>query len=190
MDQREKICKTFGREISFRSIFYASNDGGPIGYFTEDCGFNEHRVLSDLCKLEIIDPETGEVITQMNKQGEIYITSLFKTLIPMIRYPSGDMGEYVEPEGVADRKFKILGRSNVAARAGYVSLYPRDVGEILDMCGIEYYAYQIIVTHNVRDKFTFKIAAKEENEKNTEKFHILLNLASELLQALEKKATN
>ena len=170
MDQREKMCKTFGREISFRSVFYASNDGGPIGYFTEDCGFNEHRVLSDLCKLEIIDPETGEVITQMNKPGEIYITSLFKTLIPMIRYPSGDMGEYVEPEGVADRKFKILGRSNVAARAGYVSLYPRDVGEILDMCGIEYYSYQIIVTHNVRDKFTFKIAAKEENEKNTEKF--------------------
>lgn len=169
-DQRDKLCKTFGREIEFRSIFYASNDGGPIGYFTKDCGFNEHRVVSDLCKLELIDPDTGEVITEMNKPGIVYITSLFKTLIPMIRYPAGDMGEYTEPEGMPDRKFRILGRSNVAARAGYVTLYPQDVGMVLKMCGIDYFSYQIIVEHHMRDQFIFKIAVSEADEKNTEKF--------------------
>ena len=182
MDQREKISRTFGREISFRSCFYASNDGGPIGYFTKDCGFNEHRVMSELCKLELIDADTGEIITEPNRPGVIYITSLFKTLIPMIRYPAGDMGEYVEPEGNVDRKFRILGRSNVAARAGYVTLYPQDVGEILNKCGIEYYAYQIIVTHNVRDKFTFKIAAKQESGQNTEKFLEMLYRERSLMQ--------
>lgn len=169
-DQREKISRVFGREIEFRSIFYASNDGGPIGYFTQDCGFNEHRVMSDLCKMELIDPDTGEVITEMNKAGVIYITCLFKTLIPLIRYPAGDMGEYTEPEGSADRKFRILGRSNAAARAGYVSLYPQDVGQVLKMCGIEYYSYQIIIEHNIKDQFVFRIAVSEADESNTEQF--------------------
>ncbi|MDE6914417.1 MAG: hypothetical protein K2P35_12105 [Lachnospiraceae bacterium] len=169
-DQRDQFCEAFGRDLEFRSVFYSSNDGGAIGYFTKDCGFNEHRVLSDLCKVEIIDPDTGEVIHEMNRPGNIYITSLFKTLIPLIRYPAGDVGEYTEPEGNTDRKFKILGRSNVAARASYVSLYPKDVGNVLEKCGIEYYAYQIVVTHDIQDQFIFRIAVPKAEEDYTEKF--------------------
>ncbi len=169
-DQRDKISSVFGREIEFRSVFYASNDGGPIGYFTKDCGFNEHRILSDLTLFELVDADTGEVITEMNRPGVVYITSLFKTLIPLIRYPAGDIAEYTEPEGVPDRKFKILGRSNVAARAGYVSLYPQDVGRVLKNCGIDYYSYQIIVEHDVIDRFIFKIAISDINKADTEVF--------------------
>lgn len=169
-DQRDKISSVFGKEIDFRSVFYASNDGGPIGYFTKDCGFNEHRILSDLTLFELVDADTGEVITEMNRPGVVYITSLFKTLIPLLRYPAGDIAEYTEPEGVPDRKFKILGRSNVAARAGYVSLYPQDVGRVLKNCEIEYYSYQIIVEHDVKDRFIFKIAVSDATECNTQKF--------------------
>lgn len=169
-DQRDRFCKTLGRDLEFRSVFYSSNDGGAIGYFTKECGFNEHRVLSDLCRLELIDPDTGEVIREMNRPGNIYITSLFKTLVPLIRYPAGDMGEYTEPEGMSDRKFRILGRSNMAARAGFVSLYPEDVGSVLEKCGIAYYAYQIVVTHKIRDQFVFRIAAPKAEEDFTEKF--------------------
>lgn len=183
-DQREKISRVFGREIDFRSIFYASNDGGPIGYYTKDCGFNEHRVMSDLTLMEIVDPETGEIITEMNKPGVIYITSLFKTLVPLIRYPAGDMGEYTEPEGVPDRKFRILGRSNVAARAGYVTLYPQDVGNVLKMCGVDYYAYQIIVEREGQDYFRFKIATAQAG--NTEEFLEILYKERQIIKtALE-----
>ncbi len=186
-DQREKICKTFGRDIDFRSIFYASNDGGPIGYFTNDCGFNEHRVMSDLCTLELIDPETGVVITEENRPGVIYITSLFKTLIPLIRYPAGDMGEYTEPEGIPDRKFRILGRSNIAARAAYVSLYPQDVGHVLNMCGIDYFSYQIIVTHDIKDCFIFKIAVADQEKCSAEQFlHTLYQERSFLKDAVDE----
>ncbi len=170
LDQREKISKVFGREIDFRSIFYASNDGGPIGYYTTDCGFNEHRTMSDLTMLELIDPDTGDVITEMNKPGVVYITSLFKTLIPLVRYPAGDMAEYTEPEGTPDRKFRILGRSDVAARAGYVTLSPQDVGNVLKLCNIDYYSYQIIVDHDIRDRFTFKIAVSDADDSKTPLF--------------------
>lgn len=169
-DQRERISKTFDREISFRSIFYASNDGGPIGYFAKDCQFNEHHVMSDLCVFELIDPDTHEVIKEAHRPGVVYITSLFKTLIPLIRYPAGDIAEYTEPEGVADRKFKILGRSNVAARASYVSLYPQDVGNVLKLCGMDYFAYQIISIHNIKDQFVFKIAVPNGEGYDTEVF--------------------
>ena len=181
-DQRERISKTFGRDIEFRSVFYASNDGGPIGYFTKDCGYNEHRTMSDLTIIELIDPDTGEVITEANKPGIIYITSLFKTLIPLIRYPAGDMGVYTEPEGVPDRKFKLLGRSDVAAKAGYVSLSPRDIGEVLKNSNIEYDAYQIIVTRNIKDKFTFKIAVTNPQLADTQKFLENLYLERPLLK--------
>ncbi|MBQ3109458.1 MAG: phenylacetate--CoA ligase family protein [Clostridia bacterium] len=172
-DQRKKICETFGRDIEFRSVFYASNDGGPLGYFTKDCGFNEHRTMDDLTYLELIDPDTGEVITEMNKPGVVYITSLFKTLIPLIRYPAGDMAEYTEPAGIPDRKFRILGRSDVAARAGYVTLYPSDIGNVLKQCGIDYYSYQIIAdrdNNDSKDFFIFRIAVPDGTKCDTEKF--------------------
>lgn len=169
-DQREKLCRIFGRALDFRSVFYASNDGGPIGYFTRDCGYNEHRAMSDLTLVEIVDPDTNEVITEMNRPGVIYITSLFKTLIPLIRYPAGDMGEWTEPEGVPNRKFRMLGRSQTAARAGYVMLYPEDVGNVLKKCGIDYDAYQIVVSHNMRDKFEFRVAVGDPSESDTQAF--------------------
>lgn len=169
-DQRERISKAFGRELEFRSVFYASNDGGPIGYFTKDCGYNEHRTMSDLTIIELIDPDTGEVITEMGRPGDIYITSLFKTLIPLVRYPAGDKAEYTEPEGVADRKFRLLGRSDVAARSGYVTIYPQDIGNVLKQCGIDYDAYQIVVERNQRDGFTFRIAVSDVESGDTDKF--------------------
>lgn len=164
-DQKEKLRRTFGRELSFRSVFYASNDGGPIGYFAKDCGFNEHRVLSDLTYVELIDPDTGEVISDMNRRGLIVITSRFKTLIPLIRYPAGDYGEWTEPEGNPDRRFRLLSRTNIAARAGYVTLYPQDVAEVLKECGLTYFAYQIIVRRRERDRFVFLIAVGEGSRK-------------------------
>lgn len=170
-DQRERICKAFGRDdISFRSTFYASNDGGPIGYFSTDCGYNEHRTMSDLTLIELIDPDTGEVITEEGREGDIYITSLFKTLIPLVRYPAGDRAVYTEPEGIPDRKFRLLGRSDVAARAGFVTLYPQDIGNVLKTIGVDYDAYQIIVSRDSKDGFTFKLAVADPASGDTEKF--------------------
>lgn len=169
-DQRQRMNETFGRQLDFRSISYASNDGGIIGYFSQDCGFNEHRIMSDLCLVELIDPDTKEVIHEMNRPGIITITSLYKKLVPLIRYPAGDMGEYTEPEGPADRKFRILGRDNVAARAAYVSLYPEDVANVLNLCGIDYDLYQIVVEHHMRDQFIFRIAAPHAGDGDAQRF--------------------
>jgi len=162
-DQRRKIRSVLGENIDFRSMSYASNDAGIMAYFhKESCGFNEHRVCDAVCKLELIEPDTREIITEADRLGEIYVTSLYKLLMPIIRYPSGDMGKFTEPQGTPDRKFALLGRSGEAARVGYVSLYPDDVSKILDDAGADYDGFQMVITHSEEcDGVTFKIAGSE-----------------------------
>ena len=163
-DQRRRVSAILGDTVDFRSMSYASNDAGFMAYFhKESCGFNEHRSSDMFCKLELIDTETGEVITEAGRPGQIYVTSLYKLLMPIIRYPAGDMGEYTEPEGVPDRKFKLLGRSEEAARVSYVTICPEDISNILDKLGITYDGFQMVITHeDGRDKLTVRIAAKNE----------------------------
>lgn len=167
IDQREVIYRTLGKKVDFRSMSLAGNDYGLVGYFSSDCGFNEHRVCDSACVFELIDPDTNEVITEENRVGKIYITSLYKLLMPLIRYPIGDMGMYTEPLGTPDRKFKLLGRSEEAARIGVVSMYVSDIGRILNNLGITVNGYQLIISHRDKlDQLTVKIAPGDLNGKN------------------------
>ena len=165
-DQRRKAREILGETLEFRSMSYASNDAGFMAYYDRNSGFNEFRSSDMFCLLELVDPETGEVIREAGRPGQIYVTSLYKILMPVIRYPAGDMGQYVEHEGVSDRKFKLLGRSEEAARVGYVALYPEDISRILDNMGISHDGFQMVITHEAEhDKLTVRIAAKD-SEKN------------------------
>lgn len=171
-DQRSRVIELFGSDVEFRSMSYASNDAGFMAYYHRDCGFNEHRSSDMFCITELIDPETGELITEAGRPGKIYVTSLYKLLMPIIRYPSGDMGEYTEPAGTPDRKFRLLGRSEEAARVGYVALYPEDISCILDNSGIRYDGFQMVITHeDEHDKLTVRIAAAQNYEGFIEKLY-------------------
>lgn len=171
-DQRRKVREVLGKDVDFRSISYASNDAGFMAYYHKDCGFNEHRSSDMFCILELVDPETGDVIREAGRPGQIYVTSLYKLLMPIIRYPAGDMGEYTEPEGTPDRKFKLLGRSEEAARVGYVALYPEDVSRILEAAGISYDGFQMVITHeDGHDRLTVRIAAKYPDESFIKKLY-------------------
>jgi phenylacetate-CoA ligase len=166
-DQKRKAQETLGDKLEFRLMSYASNDVGFMAYYRNGGGFNEFRSSDMFCLLEIVDPETGELIREPGQPGKIYVTSLCKLLMPIIRYPAGDMGEFVDPEGVADRKFKLLGRSEEeSARVGYVTLYSEDISRILGNMGIKYDDFQLLITHeNEHDKLTVRIAAADP-EKN------------------------
>ncbi len=159
-DQRRKIHDILGGQVAFRSMSYASNDGGIIGYYHRDCGFNEHRTMDLACKLEIVDPDTGAAIREIGRPGKVYITALYRLLMPIIRYPAGDLAEFVDPEGTPDRRFRLLGRSEEAARVAYVSVYPEDAADILRECGIDFDALQLVVNRvEGRDGLTLRIGA-------------------------------
>lgn len=129
-DQRIHLKAVFpGVEI--RSVGYASVDAGFLGFADDTCGFNEHRQFDDYNILEIIEEESGEPIQETGRKGKVYSTNLSRLLMPIIRYPVGDNGIWIEEEGSVHRKFKILGRSEEGARIGPVTFYVEDFQHII-----------------------------------------------------------
>jgi phenylacetate-CoA ligase len=118
-------------DIEVRSIGYASVDAGLLGYASRDCARDEHRCFELATIMEIVDTDTKEVIHEVGRPGKLYVTCLFRKLMPIIRYPVGDIASWVEPAGTPYRKFKILGRSEEGARVGPVTLYFDDMWKVL-----------------------------------------------------------
>jgi len=104
------------------SIGYASVDAGFIGATSRDCALGEHRMLASHSVLEIIDEHTGEVIDECDRTGRLLITNLTRRLMPLIRYPVGDLACWREPATAPMRKFALMGRSMSSQRVRVSSL--------------------------------------------------------------------
>ena len=163
-DQRNHLKEIFpGVEI--RSVGYASVDAGLLGFADDSCGFNEHRQFDGYNIIEIIDEETGLPIEETGKQGKVYSTNLSRLLMPIIRYPVGDNGVWIEEKGNPHRKYKILGRSEEGARIGPVTFYVEDFQHILKQFEGEFAASnsQMVIEHfEHKDCLTLRIAVHEK----------------------------
>lgn len=160
-DQRAFIESVFPG-ILIRSIQYASVDGGLMGYADTGCGFNEHRPFPELNLVEILDDETGRPIEEPGREGTLLVTSLFRLLMPIIRYPVGDRAVWAEPAGPARRKFAVRGRSEEGVRIGVVTLYSADMRALLAEVRDRYpvLEFQMLITHEEkRDKLTLRLAS-------------------------------
>ncbi len=160
-DQREHLTSLFPG-VQIRSIGYASVDGGHIGFADASCSPEEHRVFSKHSILEIIDPDTGLPIHKTGQRGKIILTNLTRRLMPIIRYPVGDMGEWIDSESVQnERKFRILGRSEEGARVGPTTLYYDDLASFLHPFQNELKSsgFQLIIKHFEKlDQLVIRIA--------------------------------
>jgi phenylacetate-coenzyme A ligase PaaK-like adenylate-forming protein len=78
--------------------------------------------------VELVDDVTGEPITATGVPGRVIVTNLFRTLMPVIRYPVGDRAEWVEPDR---QRFRLVGRSLEGARVGTVAMPTEDIRAVL-----------------------------------------------------------
>lgn len=165
-DQR-KHARTIFPEIEFHSCGYASVDGGFVATADRDCGFNEHLSLPKTCILEIVDPDSGDVIEQTHTPGILVATNLARKQMPIIRYPLGDYGEWLEDvkKPTESRKFRLLGRSEAGARVGPATVYPTDITSILEMhsehSGVSNFQLHITREKSL-DKLTLVLAVREK----------------------------
>jgi phenylacetate-coenzyme A ligase PaaK-like adenylate-forming protein len=160
-DQRERLAEIFPGVRSL-SIGYASTDAGPLGYVDASCGPNEHRTFGSDTILEVVDEESGKPIEETGREGLMIATDLGRSLMPIIRYPVGDRGMWVEPKGTPDRKFLLMGRSEEAAKVGLVKLYVEDIRKVLLEFKNELGAanFQMIVVHHDRlDGLILRVAS-------------------------------
>ncbi|MDD2449685.1 MAG: hypothetical protein PHS42_04725 [Sulfurimonas sp.] len=149
-DQLDLIKDEFG-DIKVHSVLYASVDGGELGYFdAATCQNGEHRAFDESTIMEIVDEDTGEVIDEVNRAGVLLVTNLNRKLMPLIRYPVGDMAMWCEEAGVKDRRFKLQGRSQEGARIGPATLYAQDIMDVLKHFSSEVQVlnFQLLVTHD------------------------------------------
>ncbi|MFY2557163.1 phenylacetate--CoA ligase family protein [Corallococcus terminator] len=163
-DQRARLEEIFPG-IQVQSIGCASVDAGFIGYSDESCHPDEHRAFGAESIVEILDEKSGEPITGTGCAGRLVVTNLIRALMPIIRYPSGDRAEWVDPrEAGPDRKFRLLGRAEEGARVGSITLYYDDVRPILapfqKPLGIV--NYQLRVVHEQRkDRLSLVVAVQD-----------------------------
>ncbi|MFG2291907.1 phenylacetate--CoA ligase family protein [Streptomyces sp. NPDC048603] len=121
-DQRRLLARAFPRAEA-RSIGYASVDAGLLGRPVPGPDARVHRAFTPYSVVEILDDTTGEPVTEPGRPGRVVVTSLFRRLMPIIRYPAGDRAEWT---GTGPGHFRILGRAEEGVRVGPVSLYTQD----------------------------------------------------------------
>ncbi|MFE1869839.1 phenylacetate--CoA ligase family protein [Streptomyces sp. NPDC059496] len=121
-DQRRLLAAAFpGAEV--RSVGYASVDAGLLGRPVPGPDARVHRAFTPYAVVQILDDSTDEPITEPGRPGRVVVTSLFRRLMPIIRYPAGDRAEWT---GTGPGHFRILGRAEEGVRVGPVSLYTQD----------------------------------------------------------------
>jgi len=158
-DQRVRLQQIFPN-IKIQSIGCASVDGGPLGYADLGCKPDEHRAFGRETILEIVDEVSDQPITGLGVAGRLVLTNLTRRLMPILRYPAGDRAEWLEPVDAPDRKFRLLGRSEEAARVGPVSVYFEDVRAFLQchFANVAITQFQLLITHTgSRDRLTLRL---------------------------------
>jgi phenylacetate-CoA ligase len=167
-DQKEQLLKTFPNAY-ISSIGYASVDGGQLGYVDESCSKGEHKVFKSTI-VEIVNPDTGEVIKNCDEVGKLVFTNLTRKLMPIIKYPVGDMGRWIE----YPKKFQLLGRSDEGARIGPITINRDDITDIFK-------------SYNLLEKVkNFQLIIKRKDSKD----YLELIIASENNKSLENELEN
>lgn len=187
-DQIEFIKKIFPK-VHIQSVGYASVDGGLLGFADDSCRLQEHRAFSDHTILEILDEDTLEPITKTNIPGKLFLTNLTRLLMPIIRYPVGDMAMWIDPGGADTkyRKFKILGRSDEGARVGPATVYYEDITNLLHFFHQEIHikGFQIKLLHFLgKDQLIIRIASENQNPIIAKKIEDHLYNNRELVKSL------
>ncbi|MFJ1751786.1 phenylacetate--CoA ligase family protein [Kitasatospora sp. NPDC088134] len=127
-DLRPLLRSAFPNAV-LSSIGYASVDAGLVaGPVRVGDDLRVHRAFPNRTVVELLDEATGEPITEPGVPGRVFVTNLFRTLVPILRYPAGDRAEWTD---AACTTFRLLGRSTEGARVGTVAMPTEDVRAVL-----------------------------------------------------------
>lgn len=144
-----------------QSVGIAGVDYGELGWSEPGMEPGVHRSFDESTVLELLDDE-GRPIEEPGVAGELVITNVRRRLMPVIRYPVGDRGVWLDAPGTPSRRFRVLGRSNNSARFGPISLYAEDVHDALaKVPGLDIVNFQLRVDHvDRRDRCTIRVAVR------------------------------
>jgi phenylacetate-CoA ligase len=111
---------------------YATADVGVVAY---ECEYGGGMHLLEDQYVEVLDPETAEPVGP-GQPGEVYVTSLKRRAMPIIRYRTWDLTSGLDPTACpcgasTPRLGYIIGRVGTIPRVKGLFVNPREVGEVL-----------------------------------------------------------
>jgi phenylacetate-CoA ligase len=143
-------------------MMYACVDSGLVGVpanpplYEDDDIAPIYRSVAPFAVMELI-AEDGTSIKEPGRKGHIYMTHVAKRKLPMIRYPVGDIAEWVDVE---QGLFKLYGRDTIDLKIGTARLDLPLLRHLMDKA----------MGSNVMD--TFQTVVRREDRKNIVKFRI------------------
>lgn len=168
---RPQTCE-FLRDVfnttSIRSAGYACVDTGPVGWQCDHLKGTIHHVLEDYSYVEIIDFETLKPATDV---GELVVTNLNRTLMPVLRYRTGDIGRWIDTGkclcGFKGKSFELLGRCDDLMVIGGINLMPVDVAKGLSFLPVGQVFQVVAKTFEGKDLLMLNIESEHniDNDK-------------------------
>lgn len=131
---REQFPKAHIYTTYSASEMHDNQLGSSLDNFDQSFG-TIFRVMTNDIYMELIDPDTGEVVEEANREGEIVVTMLWtdRNPSPLIRYRMGDLGMYVtyDPDPCkctyTTRGRKDIDRLRVSGGQMYVEEFERAI---------------------------------------------------------------
>ncbi len=121
--------------------------------------------IPEMAVLEVLDPETLRPVADGEK-GELVVTALSRTLMPMVRFRTGDLAVAERREGLTVLPRGVFGRTDQMVKVKGVKLYPTELAPILAGFGLEARGFQVVVEKKEggTDKLVLKIKAERVPE--------------------------
>lgn len=144
-ETRRKIEEMLGVDVF--NCYGLSEMGGPgVGF--ECPAKNGLHIWEDAFLVEIVNPETGEWVKE-GEVGELVLTSLNRTAMPLIRYRTRDLTRFITepcPCGRTHVKIaRILGRADDMFIIKGVNIFPQQIEAVLMSIKGVAQNYQIIL---------------------------------------------
>lgn len=172
-DQRSRVLQAFP-SARIRSLIYGSFDAGVLGYSTSLYDSRQHAVSTPYVVLEIA-PNGTISMTENGVPGRLLVTNLGRRLQLIIRYPSGDLAEWVD---YANGKFRVLGRDTPGVQLGPVVLDTTCLRAIV-LDALDMSAFQAVISRaDLKDVLTLRVGHKPADEEGTKQ-----RIAEELCNA-------
>lgn len=114
---------------------FASSEAGLMALETP--AKNGLRVLDDWVYLEVIDPETGEVLPD-GERGELVVTHLSKEAMPLLRFRTGDLTRIEHRADGVYLPGGVFGNVGGMLKVKGVKLFPREVAFWLAGHGLDH----------------------------------------------------
>ncbi|AEV15817.1 Phenylaceate-CoA ligase/coenzyme F390 synthetase [Thermus sp. CCB_US3_UF1] len=118
--------------------------------------------IPEMAVLEVLDPETLKPVPDGEK-GELVVTALSRTLMPMVRFRTGDLAIAERREGLTLLPRGVFGRTDLMVKVKGVKLYPTELAPILGGFGLDPKGFQVVVERKLEgtDKLVLRLKAEK-----------------------------